>query len=280
MKRNTLRIVCNPYTNQISYYFKNELDEWMVLSGNSPLSRQYYKNTTMQDRAESIVRKIDEIYNRKNRGIDILFEGTVDAFEAMEKAISNCLLGRDILCRLGTTKIAVLGKKSSGKTFLIEGLEDLNGYKYTKESKKGYTIYKDECNQAEWYEVDGIDLGLDEIKRASKIIKQLAKEGITTVIYCISATTGRIEDVEGKLIAQIEKEFAELKVMVALTMCFKDEDDIKDTYDSIEKVTDQMKIVPTLAKAYKTAVKDDNGKPIMIEPFGLEMVSKYVFEGR
>lgn len=278
--RNTLRVVCNPYTNQISYYLKNELDEWTVLSGNSPLSRKYYTNTSMQDRADSIVKRIDEIYNRKNKGIDILFEGTAEAFDTLKKAVKNNCQNRDVVCELGTTKIALVGKKRVGKTFLIEGLEELHGYKYSKKQKTGYVVYADEFNHAEWYEINGIDLGISEMEKVRNTIKNLAKEGVTAVIYCISATTGRIEESEGAFIAQIEKEFAELTVMVALTMCYKDESDIKDTYDSIEKATDQIKIVPTLAKSYKTAVKDDDGNPVMIEPFGVNMVSKFVFEGR
>ena len=280
MKRNKLRVVCNPYTNQISYYFKNELDEWTVLSGNSPLSRQYYTKTSMQERASDIVKKLDEIYNRKNKGLDILFEGTADSFDCLEKSVKNNLRDRDIICRSGITKIAVVGKKSVGKTTLIEGLEELQGYKYTKEKKNGYTVYTDECNHAEWYEIDGIDLGISEIDKTWTIIRQLAGEGITAVIYCISATSGRIEDVESHLLTQLEKELSAIMVMVALTMCYKDEADIKDTFDSIEKVTDQMKIVPTLAKPYKTAMKDKNGDAVIIKPFGVDMVSKYVFEGR
>ena len=54
MGRNSLKIVCDPNNNQISYYFKNEKGVWMVLSGDSPLSRQYYTDTTMKDRAKEI----------------------------------------------------------------------------------------------------------------------------------------------------------------------------------------------------------------------------------
>ena len=257
-----------------------EIFDNKVRIGNSPLSRQYYTKTSMQERASDIVKKLDEIYNRKNKGLDILFEGTADSFDCLEKSVKNNLRDRDIICRSGITKIAVVGKKSVGKTTLIEGLEELQGYKYTKEKKNGYTVYTDECNHAEWYEIDGIDLGISEIDKTWTIIRQLAGEGITAVIYCISATSGRIEDVESHLLTQLEKELSAIMVMVALTMCYKDEADIKDTFDSIEKVTDQMKIVPTLAKPYKTAMKDKNGDAVIIKPFGVDMVSKYVFEGR
>lgn len=50
MKKNSMRVVCNPYTNKMSYYFKNEIEEWSVLSGSSPLSRQFYTNTSVKER--------------------------------------------------------------------------------------------------------------------------------------------------------------------------------------------------------------------------------------
>ena len=276
MRRNTVRIVCNPYTNQISYHFKSEKGEWDVLSGNSPLSRQHYTNTTIQARGDEIVSKLDEIYNRKNKGLDVLFEGTSKDYVCLCAFVNN-VKNRDITCKLGTTKIAVLGKKSVGKTCLIEGLEDLSGYKYQTEAKQGYTVYSDECNHAKWYEIDGIDLGLDKVETAYASIKTLANEGLTAVIYCISACTGRIENAEKELIKKISEGFAQITVMVVLTMATKED---MSVYDEIEKITNQVKIVPTLAKPYKIAAKDREGNGIVIEPYGLEKLSQYIFEGR
>lgn len=278
MKRNSIRVVCNPYTKKMSYYFKNEIGEWTVLSGSSSLSRQYYTNTTIRERAKEIVAKIDEIYNRKNKGVDILFEGTTENYHYLCETIEKFYGNREINCILGTTKIAVLGKKSVGKTMLIEGLEKLGGYNYSKEMNEKYIQYMDECNHAQWYEVNGIDLGIANIEQAFQTIRELSERGLSAVVYCVSAVTGRIEDVEKDLIKRIEDEFSELKVMIVLTMCYKD--GVQETIDEIEKITDQVKLVVTLAKAYKTNLKDSEGNPIIIEPFGLEMVSEYVFEGR
>ena len=100
MKRNTIRVVCNPYTNKISYYLKNELGEWNVFSGNSPLSRKYYRNTSIAERSVEILRKIDEIYNRKNKGVDILFEGTLENYNLILEVIKNSFTERDITCKL------------------------------------------------------------------------------------------------------------------------------------------------------------------------------------
>lgn len=278
MKRNAIRVVCNPYTNKMSYYFKNEIGEWNVLSGSSPLSRQYYTNTTVVERGKEIVEKIDEIYNRKNKGVDILFEGTTDSFNSFVNEIEKNYSDRDICCTVGTTKIAVLGKKLVGKTTLIEGLEKLKGFKYSKTSKDNYIQYTDECNHAHWYEVEGIDLGMENVEKTFQTIADLSEEGLSAVIYCVSAITGRIEEIEKELISRIENSFAEIKVMVVLTMCYKD--NIQETIDEIEKITNQAKLVVTLAKEYKTGLKDNEGNAIMVEPFGLEWVSEYVFEGR
>lgn len=278
MKRNALRVVCNPYTNKMSYYFRNELGEWDVLSGNSPLSRQYFTNTSVEARAKDILSKIDEIYNRKNKGIDILFEGTAGNYRIILKTIKDFFPERNIECQLGTTKIAVVGKKSVGKSFLIEGLEDLQGFKYSKTKENGYLKYADECNHAEWYEVLGIDLGKDKVEKAFETVNNLSEDGLSAVIYCVSATSGRIEEIEKNLIKKIADSFTELKVMVVLTMSYREY--IQETIDEIEKITDQIKMIPVLAKEYKTVLKNENGEAITIAPFGLEEVSMFVFEGR
>ena len=279
MKRNSLKIVCNPYTNQISYYFKNEIGEWNVLCASSPLSRQFYTKTSMKERSKVILEKADEIYNRKNKGLDILYEGPSKGFKYLEETAKYFLPNRDIKCELGTTKIAVVGKKSVGKSCLIEGMEELQHYKYTKIKENGYTVYNDECNHAKWYEIDGIDLGKNNVDKAFRTIEELSKQGLSSVVYCISAISGRIEDVEKDLIMKIISEYCEIKVMIVLTMCYKE--DVQQAIDEIKRITDQIKIVQTLAKEYKTGVKDSaTGNPLVIKTFGLEMVSRYVFEGR
>ena len=194
------------------------------------------------------------------------------------RSIKETLPGRNIECQLGTTKIAVVGKKSVGKSFLIEGLEDLQGFKYSKTKQNEYLKYADECNHAEWYEVMGIELGKDNVEKAFETVKKLSEEGLSAVIYCVSATCGRIEEIEKNLIKKIVDSFVELKVMIALTMCYKD--DIQEAIDEVEKITDHIKMVPVLAKEYKTGLKNENGESMTIAPFGLEEVSMFVFEGR
>ena len=276
MKRNTIRVVCNPYTNKISYYLKNELGEWNVFSGNSPLSRKYYRNTSIAERSVEILRKIDEIYNRKNKGVDILFEGTLENYNLILEVIKNSFTERDITCKLGTTKIAVVGKKSVGKTFLIDGLEDLQGFKYSKTEEKDFVKYVDECNHAEWYEINGIDSGKHNVEETFKTIERLSKEGLSLVIYCILAN--RIQNSDEDFIRKIVNSFVELKIMIVLTMCY--DDNTQKYVAEIKKIMDPVKIVPVLAKEYKTGLKNKSGDSLIVPPFGLEDVSSFVFEGR
>ena len=102
-----------------------------------------------------------------------------------------------------------MGKKSAGKTLLIEGLEGLHGFKYSKTEEKKYVKFADECNHAEWFEVMGIDLGKENVERAFETVKKLSEDGLSAVIYCISATTGRIEEIEKELIRKIADGFVE-----------------------------------------------------------------------
>lgn len=273
-----MRVVCNPYTNKMSYYIKNERDEWNVLSSSSPLSRQYYTDTTVKEKAVEILSVIDEVYNRKNKGVDILFEGTTDSYGIFNDAAKRNFANRDITCNLGTTKVAVIGKIASGKSTLIEGLEKKIGFSYNKIKEDGYEIYIDECNHAQWYELKGIDLGLENLENAFRSVSKLSKDGLSAVIYCISGTTGRIEKEEKEFIMKLDEAFSSIKVMVALTMCYRD--DVQDIVDEIERITNQSKVTVTLAKEYKTGLKDSEGAPIVVDAFGIESVSEFIFEGR
>ena len=66
--------------------------------------------------------------------------------------------------------------------------------------------------------------------------------------------------------------------MVVLTMCYQA--DMQETADEIKRFTNQVEVVPTLAKEYKTRARNENGASVVIEPFGLESVAAYVFEER
>lgn len=280
MDRNALRVVCNPYDDHISYYFLNEKGIWTVLSSDSPLSRQHYTNATMKECANDIVQKIDEVYNRNNRGLDVFFEGTQLDYDLFLKAFNNCLPERDIKCSMGVTKIAVVGKINTGKTCLIEGMENLQKYKYSVEDFSEYFKYSDEGNHAEWYEVKGIELGIENVERAYKTVKSLAEDGLSAIVYCLNATFGRLENVEKNFLMRIVEEFPSITVLFALTMCINA--DSEDIISEFEKLADRIKVIPVLAKEYEIESIDDNGeeKSFIKKPYGLDILSKYIFERR
>lgn len=279
MKRNALRIVCNPGTNRISYYFRNELGEWMVLSGNSPLTRQFYTKTTIIERCKEIIVKIDEVYNRKNKGIDIFYEGNPNGFECLCKSINEYLSDRDIVCKQRTTQIAVVGKKKAGKSFLISGIEDFQQSKFKKKERTGYTEYIDTSNNVSWCEVCGIDLSTESIGFALSTIRDIQKNDLSYLVYCVSGISGRIEESERRLLADFKKEFPEVTVLTVVTMCYKD--DAREICDEIEKMVDHMETFPILAKDYKTASRSKKNKQnLIIKSFGIDVLHTYIFEGK
>lgn len=270
--KNVIKIVCDSFMNRVSYFFLNELDEWLLLSGSSPLSSQHYTKADIKNISKDIVEKIDEVYNRKNKGVDILFEGTTDNYECICRDIEEYLPGRNITCRMKTTKIAVVGKKKTGKTSLINGIAKSQGYKLKAVEESQYTKYKDEHNPVEWFEVNGIDLGNEKVEEVCGIIRELVYEGLSKVIYCISGDSGRIEKSEKNMIITLKKTFPSIDVLTAVTKCYKD--GVQKVIDEIEKTIGQGEVFPTLAKEYKAR----NGG--IVEPFGLTELSTFVFEGK
>lgn len=279
MKRNELRVVCNPVAKHISYYFKNELGEWCVLSGSSPLSRQYYTSTTMQEKASEIVLKIDEIYNRKNKGLDITFEGDDINYQLFTSAINEQLKNHNVTCHSGSTKVIVTGKSGVGKTILIEELERLQGFKYQVENKNDYFLYRDN-NNTEWYEIKGIDLGMDNVRRAYKTIGNLVKNSATMIVYCIMSTNRRIETVEKDFITNLISSFPELTCTIVLTNCISKKG-MQEFIDEIEKMTGHIKVIPTLAREFMTDIENEKtGDYFVLPQFGLDDLAEYIFERR
>lgn len=279
MKRNALRIVCNPGTNRISYYFRNELSEWMILSGSSPLSRQAYTKTTIKERCKEILEKIDEVYNRKNKGVDIYYEGTPDGFECLRKSIDEYLPDRNLVCKQRITQIAVVGKKKSGKSFLIGGIEDFQQSKFKKKERTGYTEYIDSGNNVSWFEVNGIDFSTDSINSVVSTIRKIQKNDLSCLIYCVSGISGRMEEAESKLLRDLKNEFPGVTIIIVVTMCYKN--DARDICDEIEKMVDHIEIFPVLAKDYMATARGKKHKQnLIIKSFGIDILYTYIFEGK
>ena len=119
-----------------------------------------------------------------------------------------------------------------------------------------------------------IDLGKNKIEETYAIVKELIAEGLKVIFYCISGVAGKIEDSELSLIRRMAAEYPKVSVVVLLTMCYKE--DIEDTIDEIQKVVGKIKIIPTLARDYKTKIKiPKTGENLVISPFGLDAVYQY-----
>lgn len=277
MGMNKIRVVCNPVAKHISYYYKNELNEWRNFSSSSPLSRNYYTETTLENRVDEIVFLLDEIYNRRNKGLEILLEGDEKNYSIFCEAIKKNLSDRKIVVMQGGTRIIVAGKSGSGKSTLIEGIEELNGMPYTCEEHEKFYLYKDD-NNTEWYEIKGIDLGEGNMERAYKDICELAKNTSAIIVYCILSINRKMEESEKNLILQLVNEFPELAGMIVLTYC-TNKKGLNEFIVEIEKMTNQIKVIPTLAKAF-VIENDETNEPYILNPFGLEKLAEYVFEGR
>jgi len=279
MKYNKLRVVCNPVAKHISYYYKNEANEWHIFSSSSPLSRSYYTDTRIEERADEIVVKLDEIYNRKNKGIDISFEGDEESYIALKSAIERNLPKRNIQCHIGSTKVIVTGKVGVGKTTLIEEIERLNDTNFTVEEFENYILYRD-ANNTEWYEIKGIDFGRGNVERAYSNICKVVENTSAMIVYCIHSSNRRIEEVESQFIMNLIASFPELAGMVVLTHTVNKKG-LGTFVDEIEKMTQQIKVIPVLAKEFTLDMEDKSTKePIVLMPFGLDKLAEYIFEGR
>ena len=278
MERNSIKIVCNPLNNEITYSFKDENGEWHELSGYSPLSRQFYTKRPLQDSAADVLEKLNEIYNRKNRGLDIYFVGDNSDFDFLAREIKRLFPDKDIRLISGIYRIAVLGKEGAGKSTLIKGIETQQGGYYGESVKEKYSLYSDKDNCTEWYAIKGLELGQESLcQEILQTIKELSSNGLSAVVYCISAKSSRIESIEINFINEVKRRFPDIKFLIALTQCTISEREANDFADTISKETNQCCVIPTLAEPYSIRTKK---KPYRIEPFGLDDVAKYVFEGR
>lgn len=270
MKRNQVRIVSNAKKQSLAFYLKDEQEKWRKISNSSDLSRKKYTASSIKESAEEIVRVIGSEYNPANRGVDIYFEGAEEDFFILKNVIDkkcsqnylDCIYVRD-------TKIAVAGKVGSGKTTLIKGIEDYKGVSFVHQENNGLLSYSDDELKVVWYEIPGIDIGVENIYAARNTFEQLANEGLTTFIYCLGTT--KIETLEEELIRFVRNDYPSIKILIVLTR-FVD-DDNKIYADQLSGNLNGTKVIPVLAKEMKT-------RSGIIPAYGLDNVDRYIFEGR
>ena len=279
MKRNAVKIVTNVKANNTSYYFKNESGIWIPVPESSPLSRQFYTKTAFAGRGREIIQKIDELYNRKNKGIDLFFVGTAADYAYLQTVCSELLQGRDYQCRVSFTNVAVIGKIGSGKTSLIDGIRHMHGSEFVRSNEHGTVVYTDTEKNEKWYEIKGIGLEPGEISAAYETLSELTGEDLSHIVYCLSGTNAKIEAAEKYFIEKTREDFPDLSIIVALTKCV--DEDCQILCDYIEREIDGIEVFPTLAQPFRVrGLRDSAGHEICIGTFGLEALYAFIAEGK
>lgn len=273
MDRNKMKIVCkrnvNINKNCISYYYKNERREWVRVSNLSELSRKEYTFTSIQEKASDVLHIINETYNPGNRGVDIFFEGSDDDFAILCNILKNNYSDDNITCQQKNTKIAVMGKIGSGKSTLIEEMGHLLNAHFTINQGMNFVLYADKIQNTEWYELNGIDLGKENMGQAQIVLDELINNGLTSLVYCFG--TSKTEELEEEILLNIRENHPEVKILVALTSCIND--DAPFFAEKLSKSINQAKVIPVLAKELRS-------REGVIPQFGLDQIAKYIFEGK
>lgn len=268
---NEMRIMCNPKTDRISYLLKNEKGKWIPLSKASPLSQRFTVKKQMLNKTDEVVDILNNVYNKNNRGLEISFVGNRESFDLLQRALYKKYPESSIKWTFFQTKVALLGTIGSGKSTLIEAIKEDGIDLQTGVMEKGYISFKDPHNSSVLYEVNGIGREEGNIQKVEETIKMLVEQGLSKILYCVASEKGRIEDEEIKLIKKMQEEYS-LTVAIVLTNCMKDKETIDELYKDINKALDHIKIIRTLAKAYK----DRNN--YVIPPFGIKDVVNYIYE--
>jgi hypothetical protein len=170
-----------------------------------------------------------------------------------------------------TMKVAVVGKISSGKTELIAGLT-----KYKKSTcettllPQGTTKYYDSNNDVAWYEIAGIEFGKENVAKAREVLDNLIEaDGISIVLYCLNARTGKMEDIERNFIVDVKQKYADVMVYAVITASV-DEGGSRSFADRVSNLTKQTKVFTVLAKEMRTNVG-------FLPPFGLDDIATNIY---
>ena len=133
----------------------------------------------------------------------------------------------------------------------------------------GTGIYTDESGATIWYEVPGIDLGIENVNAARAKFEKLAEQGLTNLVYCLG--TSKLESLEEEFITYVQSEYPSIHILVALTQ-FKEED--SDVFvDQLSTQLNGVKVIPVLARD----VKIRGG---VISAYGVDDIDSYIFEGK
>lgn len=300
MQRNKIKIISNHVARSVSYYIKNEADEWIHVDRSSPLSRKEYTETSVYESAEKIIEVIDDIYNPGNRGVDLELECTNDEFiylsSLIEKKYGDANItstqkeearqlgpadstkkmetssnvdkkeNANIICRQNKMQVAFAGKIGSGKTTLIGALAERNNISFSVSHESGYTLHRNMEGSQLWYEITGIEIGKINVEKACATMRNLIHAGTDVLIYCFS--TNKIEVTEENILLDIKRDFPNVRILVVLTSCV-DNDSIVYA-ERMSNSLNGIKVLPVLAKDKRT-------KSGVIPAYGLEDISRFIY---
>lgn len=267
MSRNRIKIVFNSQSKSLSYQFQNEQMAWAPVSRFSALASREYTETSIQQSAAAILDIITTVYNPGNRGVEISFEGPDKDYDHLCQVVREKFSKENIICGHQTIKAAIAGKRGIGKTTLIETLAQKQGVQYEVTPETGYTHYTKKSSPIEWFELEGIDLGIDNMKKTERTVDELANRGLTMFIYCLSSI--RVEQPEIQLIEHIKERHPEISLLAILTNAASLEDTAKA--EQIGKILG-IKALPVMARDQKT-------RGGIIKAFGHESILKTIFGG-
>lgn len=269
MAQNKIKIKTNPENNTLSFFILSEQQKWCPVSNSSALSRKKFVNANIKDISAEIIESIDSVYNMRSRGVDIYFEGSNEDYSVLQNTINTLFADKNIKSFLQKTVIAVAGKVQSGKTTLIEAMARSKGEEYQLDDTVEIPTYSNVNGTVVWYEIPGIDIGIENLIAARETFERLAKSGITTFIYCLSST--KIELLEEEFINFVTNNYSSVKVILALTKYTDEEEAIYS--NQLSNRMKGVKVIPLLAKDLKT-------RQGTIEAYGLDILDQAIFEGR
>lgn len=148
MRRNSIRIISNHAARTVSFYIKNEADEWVHVDSSSPLSRKEYTETSIYENAEKIIEIIDDIYNTGNRGVDLEMECTDDEFIYLSSLIEK---------RYGDANISSTQKDATKSLEPDDSKEDIE--KSSKEGSKEKNIKAEKDGESSHRYENGDSMG-------------------------------------------------------------------------------------------------------------------------
>lgn len=220
MDSNKIKINYDPIERSTSFQFLGDYGQWGDVYEGSDLSRKKYSTAIADGRIGELLQIINDNYNVDENGVKIIFSGTDEVFNEVRSVIKEY---EGMTLERCNSKVVVVGKRNSGKTYLVEGIFDFLERKICAADKGGYIEYLDVQDGISIYEIKGIDLGLENVDKAYSFLENRIREGVTTVFYCLFAKSGKIEDIVWLCINHRSHRFEKYELAVVNKMSIKHE---------------------------------------------------------